>query len=188
MTVALCRPKRQERLILHPIVVEIRGVQRTMLLDPARPSILATFRPWHGPALQIRATRSWTRNTSSSRINKSRSSNRNETNSSRSRTRNTRSWRNRMPVKGKSSKSNRSTSNRHSNWCKNTPSSNKNCRVSSSRARILQSHRRESLNSRFGRCREGCLIVRYGLGLALHSIQRRDPYQQLPPESRVTGH
>ncbi len=42
------------------------GNQGETPLNPARPSILATFRPWHG-ALQIRATRSWTRSTSSSR-------------------------------------------------------------------------------------------------------------------------
>jgi len=132
MTVALCRPKRQERPILQPIAEVISSVQRTTLVDPARPSILATFRPWHGPALQIRATRSGTRSTSSSRKSKSPSSKWNETNSSRSRTRSTRSWRNRTSVKGQSSRWSSGTSNRRSNCSKNTNRSNSTCSSDSS--------------------------------------------------------
>src|SRR5579859_1217822 len=79
MTGALYQPKRQEHLILRSIGEKIRGAQRTTPLELARQSILATFRPWHG-SLQIPATRKWTRSTSSSRKNKSQSSNRNETN------------------------------------------------------------------------------------------------------------
>src|ERR1017187_8028406 len=121
MTVVLYRPKRQERLIVQPIGEETREVQSTTLLEPAQLSIPATFRPWHG-ALQIRATQSWTRSTSSSRTSKSRSSSRNETNSSRSRTRSTRSWINKRRVTRRRSKWNRSISNRRSNCSKNTNS------------------------------------------------------------------
>jgi hypothetical protein len=153
MTVARYRPKRQERLILRPIGEEIRGVRRTALLNPARPSILMTFRPWPRP-LQIQATRSGTRSTSSSRKSKSRSSNWNETNCSRRRTRSTSSWRTRKPTKGKSSRWSRSTSNRRSNCSKNTNRNNSNCSKDSSqrtggpRGKIVLGRESPNLNSR----------------------------------------
>ena len=133
MTVALSRPKRQEGPILQPIVEEIRSVQRTTLLDPARPSILTTFRSWHRQALQARASRSWTGSTSSSR------------------TRSTRYWRNRRPMKGKSSRWSSGTSNRRSNCSKNTNRSNSSCSRNSnqrtgSRPRGKLVLRRESPN------------------------------------------
>src|SRR5258708_8354095 len=84
----LCRRKRQGRLILPrliaaQIVPEInRGtmpplhVQTTTHLGPAPLPILTTFRRLQDPALQTRATQSWTRSTSSSRQRYSRSTNR----------------------------------------------------------------------------------------------------------------
>jgi hypothetical protein len=45
MTMPRCQPKRQARLILQPIVEEIRRAQATTPPEPARRFILATFRP-----------------------------------------------------------------------------------------------------------------------------------------------
>ena len=99
--------------------------------NPPRPSILATFHPWHG-ALQIRATRSWTRSTNSSRKKYSPSSNRNETNSNRSRTRSTCSWISRKRMTRRGNRWSRSTSNKHSSCSKNISNRRSNCSKNSS--------------------------------------------------------
>src|SRR5258708_8093857 len=97
----LCRRKRQARLIVLPPIAQPTGaeinrgtmppphVQTPTHLGPAHLLILTTFRRLQDPALQTRATQSWTRSTSSSRKRYSRSRNKSDRNFSKSRIRST---------------------------------------------------------------------------------------------------
>ena len=160
MTAPSCRRKRQARLILlepiaRPFVAEVsqatmrrppraplrvqrtrRRVQTPMLLEPALPSIPATFRLRRDPVLQALATRSWTRNISSSRKRYSRSRNRNGKNSSSSRNRNISGWSNRTPVKQQSSRWSSGTSKRRNNCSRGTNNSDNSWSSDSSHRRI----------------------------------------------------
>ena len=91
---------------------------------PGAQSTSATFRSGNVRLLPTPEIRSAIRNISNSKRSCMRSRIRNGRNFNRSKTRTTKSWRGKTPTRQEISRSNKSTSNRHSIWSKNTFSSN----------------------------------------------------------------
>jgi len=122
------RVRAMSQLLVRKTLV----VRRTMF--PALPQ--TTPRNLNRTSRLLRPARgilSGTRNTSNSNRIWPRSRINNTNNSSKSRSRNTSGWRNRRRVTPEPNRSNKGTSNRPSNWSKNTLSSNNTCRRSSNR-------------------------------------------------------